>query len=69
MDSDGQFNILDNETKVSKKHSQLWSTIAHQLASNWVLCSLLFALALCFNLYRLGNPGIWFDEAFSVGLA
>src|SRR6266700_3108443 len=69
MDSDGQFNILDNETKVSKKHSQLWSTIAHQLASNWVLCGLLFALALCFNLYRLGNPSIWFDEAFSVGLA
>src|SRR6266699_545012 len=69
MDSDGQFNILDNETKVSKKHSQLWSIIAHQLASNWVLCGLLFALALCFNLYRLGNPSIWFDEAFSVGLA
>ena len=34
-----------------------------------MLCGFLFALALCFNLYRLGNPGIWFDEAFSVGLA
>ena len=34
-----------------------------------MLCGLLFALALCFNLYRLGNPSIWFDEAFSVGLA
>jgi mannosyltransferase len=29
----------------------------------------LFCLALCFNLYRLGVPSIWFDEAFSVELA
>lgn len=28
-----------------------------------------FLLALFFNMYRLGVPGIWFDEAFSVGLA
>jgi uncharacterized membrane protein len=29
----------------------------------------LFLIALFFNLYRLGIPGIWFDEAFSVELA
>src|ERR1700738_1938271 len=29
----------------------------------------LFTLALGFNLYRLGTPSIWFDEAFSVELA
>lgn len=28
----------------------------------------LFLIALLFNLYRLGVPGIWFDEAFSVEL-
>jgi uncharacterized membrane protein len=29
----------------------------------------IFVLALSLNLYRLGSPGIWFDEAFSVELA
>ena len=29
----------------------------------------LFLAALGFDLYRLGTPSIWFDEAFSVGLA
>jgi mannosyltransferase len=29
----------------------------------------LFLIALLFNLYLLGVPGIWFDEAFSVELA
>ncbi|MBA2395402.1 MAG: glycosyltransferase family 39 protein [Ktedonobacteraceae bacterium] len=33
------------------------------------LCIILFIVAMCFNLYRLGVPGIWFDEAFSVELA
>jgi mannosyltransferase len=28
-----------------------------------------FVIALLFNLYRLGAPGLWFDEAFSVELA
>ncbi|MBE3559805.1 MAG: glycosyltransferase family 39 protein [Ktedonobacteraceae bacterium] len=31
--------------------------------------ALLLVLALGFNCYRLGNPSIWFDEAFSVELA
>ena len=39
------------------------------LSSNWVLCLLIAAAALAFNLYRLGAPSIWFDEAFSVELA
>jgi hypothetical protein len=29
----------------------------------------LFLTALGFDLYRLGTPSIWFDEAFSIGLA
>jgi hypothetical protein len=29
----------------------------------------LFLIAFCLNLYRLGVPGVWFDEAFSVELA
>jgi mannosyltransferase len=38
-------------------------------ASTWLLCILIGAIALAFNLYRLGAPSIWFDEAFSVELA
>src|SRR5579859_4678084 len=34
-----------------------------------IIGAVLFVLSLCFNLYRLGTPSIWFDEAFSVELA
>jgi 4-amino-4-deoxy-L-arabinose transferase-like glycosyltransferase len=36
---------------------------------SWGWCLVFFAVALDFNLYRLGSPSIWFDEAFSVELA
>src|SRR5260370_31406702 len=42
---------------------------AQVLASNWLLCLLVFGVALVFNLHSLGSPSIWFDEAFSVELA
>ncbi|HEY7415038.1 MAG TPA: glycosyltransferase family 39 protein [Ktedonobacteraceae bacterium] len=42
------------------KHTWFWSLLA---AIGIVL------LALAFDLYRLGAPSIWFDEAFSVELA
>src|SRR5256884_8507973 len=35
----------------------------------WLSCMLIGGIALGFNLYRLGTPSIWFDEAFSVELA
>src|SRR5579864_9333297 len=41
----------------------------HQLSSNWLLCLLFAAAALLLDLYRLGAPSIWYDEAFSVELA
>ena len=34
-----------------------------------VLSVIVFVIALGFDLYRLGTPSIWFDEAFSVELA
>lgn len=34
-----------------------------------VIAIILFGIAMGFNLYRLGAPSIWFDEAFSVELA
>lgn len=30
------------------------------------VCFVLFSLALCLNLYRIGGPGLWFDEILSV---
>src|SRR5713101_1039573 len=39
------------------------------LASNWLLCLLVFGVALVFDLHSLGAPSIWYDEAFSVELA
>ena len=35
----------------------------------WAWCGMLFVVALVLNIYRLGQPSIWFDEAFSVELA
>lgn len=54
---------------VNSKLSQQWATFAKLFSSNWLLCAVLFCIAMGFNLYRLGVPGIWFDEAFSVELA
>src|SRR5437763_1199840 len=39
------------------------------ISSTWLLCILIGVIALGFNLYRLGSPSIWYDEAFSVELA
>ncbi len=36
---------------------------------SWRMPILILVLALSFNLYRLGSPSVWFDEAFSVELA
>lgn len=35
----------------------------------WIISIVIFGVALAFDLYRLGKPSIWFDEAFSVELA
>jgi len=35
----------------------------------WVWCLIIGGVALGFGLYRLGDPSIWYDEAFSVELA
>lgn len=40
-----------------------------RVSRSWLPGSVIFLIALCFNLYRLGSASIWFDEAFSVELA
>src|SRR5690242_2717252 len=44
-------------------------TLFQRIAQRVPLCLLLCMIALGFNLYRLGTPSMWYDEAFSVELA
>ncbi len=43
--------------------------IVQRIPLRLTLGIVLFGVAMGFNLYRLGGPSIWFDEAFSVELA
>src|SRR2546423_1937235 len=58
-----------SDTRLKETLPQREHLLAAWISSNWVLSLFLFTLALGFNLYRLGTPSIWFDEAFSVELA
>ncbi len=40
-----------------------------RMPPTWVLCIIIGAIALTFNLYQLGTPSLWYDETFSVELA
>src|SRR6266571_7843974 len=64
MEGSASSDTPAKETLPQREH-----LLAAWISSNWVLSPFLFTLALGFNLYRLGTPSIWFDEAFSVELA
>ena len=53
----------------AKQSLTLKERVRRLFSSTWLLCILVGATALGFDLYRLGTPSIWFDEAFSVELA
>ncbi len=60
------------QSEDAKQKSTLYQRVQHLVpykSSDWLLCILIGAIALGFNLYRLGSPSIWYDEAFSVELA
>ena len=57
------------DTKQQSTLVQRMQRLVPYISSTWLLCILIGAIALGFNLYRLGSPSIWFDEAFSVELA
>jgi len=48
---------------------QGWRWLSTSQLRHLLIGLMLFGLALGFGLYRLGDPSIWFDEAFSVELA
>src|SRR5438270_2594522 len=55
-------------TPVSRTVKKSAQQLVRGSQSGW-LAVIIFGIALGFNLYRLGVPSIWFDEAFSVELA
>jgi mannosyltransferase len=57
------------QSEDAKQTLTLKDSMQRLVSSPWLLCILIGMIALGFNLYRLGTPGIWFDEAFSVELA
>ena len=59
----------DSEQQSTQHTVTLMDKAQHLFSSTWLLCVLVGVVALTFDLYRLGTPSIWFDEAFSVELA
>ncbi len=57
------------QSEVAIQTLMLRERVQHFFSSTWLLCILVGVIALGFDLYRLGTPSIWFDEAFSVELA
>lgn len=41
-------------------------TLTVYFSLDLVICLIISGASLCFNLYRLGTPSIWFDEALSI---
>ena len=64
----GQTNEVD-QSEDTKQTMKLIGRLQRLFSSPWLLCILIGVIAFGFNLYRLGTPSIWFDEAFSVELA
>src|SRR6266480_5062571 len=68
-ESAGQIGTIKDDTDQKPVLLHQMQRITHLFSSTWLLCILVGVIALGFNLYRLGDPSIWYDEAFSVELA
>ncbi len=64
----GQTNNIEQLEDLNRTLT-LIGHVQRLFSSPWLLCILVGVVALGFDLYRLGTPSIWFDEAFSVELA
>src|SRR6266516_3148099 len=68
-ESAGQIGTIKDDTDQKPVLLHQMQRITHLFSSTWLLCIFIGVIALGFNLYRLGSPSIWYDEAFSVELA
>ena len=64
-------HLLDGRGQVDEARTRYnrVPTFREFVSLRLALCIILFIIAMGFNLYHLGAPSIWFDEAFSVELA
>ncbi|MBV9020131.1 MAG: glycosyltransferase family 39 protein [Ktedonobacteraceae bacterium] len=62
-------NIEKREAVIAAYAPQGLQSLVQRISQPLVIGIILFGAAMAFNLYRLGVPSIWFDEAFSVELA
>ena len=63
---------IEQTSSIENRASSFSTRLQHinqRISLRLMLSIILFIVAMCFNLYRLGTPSIWFDEAFSVELA
>ena len=54
------------QSEGAKQTLTLKDRMQRLFSSTWLLCILVGVIALGFDLYHLGTPSIWYDEAFSV---
>jgi len=64
--SDELLQTGEAEHSVSEKTPLLQRLQRAWMPPDWLLCLAVGAVALAFNLYRLGGPSLWFDEILSV---
>ena len=43
-----------------------WLVLRRKFVQEMLICAGVIAIALCLGLYRIGVPGLWFDEILSV---
>jgi uncharacterized membrane protein len=55
--------LTQQREELETSHQQ---TLAIYFSLDLVICLIIGCAALCFNLYHLGAPSIWFDEALSI---
>ncbi|HEY5003602.1 MAG TPA: glycosyltransferase family 39 protein [Ktedonobacteraceae bacterium] len=63
---------IEQTSSIENRASSFSTRLQHinqRISLRLMLSIILFIVAMCFNLYHLGTPSIWFDEAFSVELA
>src|SRR6266516_4448179 len=65
----GQTGAIKDDTDQKPVLLHRMRRLVPYISSTWLLCIFIGVIALGFNLYRLGSPSIWYDEAFSVELA
>lgn len=64
--SDELLQTKESGQSVREKSPLLLHLLQAWRPPDWLLCLAIGGIALGFNLYRLGGPGLWFDEILSI---